>query len=110
MPACIACCVYWQWDTSHQAASPVLLYSHITCYIKCKRLVCVQVMMDFLKEWETKLAIKITCSQVCAFKHWTLPQLPSCNLWKPVLPTQAANHPSITEPLHWTAVSEGSHL
>lgn len=23
-----------------------------------------QVMMDFLKEWETKLAIKITCSQV----------------------------------------------
>ena len=25
-----------------------------------------QVMMDFLKEWEEKLAIKITCSQACA--------------------------------------------
>ena len=29
-----------------------------------KIIALVQVMMDFLKEWETKLAIKITCSQV----------------------------------------------
>jgi hypothetical protein len=34
------------------------------CIAATVLLYCLQVMMDFLKEWEEKLNIKITCSQV----------------------------------------------
>ena len=64
----------------NQAVSTALLYAYIRCRVKCNCRVWVQVMMDFLKEWETKLAIKITCSQVCASENWPLPQTPSCIL------------------------------
>ena len=35
-------------------------------------------MMDFLKEWEEKLHIKITCSQVCGFGRQVLTRCHTC--------------------------------
>jgi hypothetical protein len=49
--------------SNEELSAYILLYSHA------------QVMMDFLKEWEEKLAIKITCSQ--AQPLTPLPQLHS---------------------------------
>ena len=66
--------------------------------------------MDFLKEWETKLAIKITCSQVCASKHRPLPQSPPCNLWKPVscLTCMEMQMQMIQSGISWVGVSSGA--
>ena len=51
--------------SSHSAASLVHNALVIDEPIPFSRCALCQVMMDFLKEWETKLQMKITCSQVC---------------------------------------------
>ena len=43
-------------DDDHVTLEHVIVIS-----VQCE---CLQVMMDFLKEWEEKLHVKITCSQV----------------------------------------------
>jgi hypothetical protein len=58
----------------HRTALPTAVPLH------CRPVLLLQVMMDFLKEWEEKLNIKITCSQVegllwvawvAVLWHWT---------------------------------------
>jgi hypothetical protein len=62
-PKVLACCQtgtgWWSQclkDASMSLQDPQIDMAHIYD--------CLQVMMDFLKEWEEKLHVKITCSQV----------------------------------------------